>query len=266
MKKSIGNFRLGLNNANEPGYNMLAPTTSVTYGYNFTRRFSGTITAALSNPSYENKTDVPYDFPDNPGYVGWFETRLTRDGTNDRVAPTKGSFTWLRFEWGPAGGVSEINWIRVEVNGSYMFPVKATGVAVNARVGWGKPIAPATMLLPDRRFYAGGSMANRGFHRHRLGPKDSQGLPVGGEVLALGFVEYRFPIAWKFQGAAFVDLGQVWQTNDDVTIRNVEVSVGPALRVLTPVGPLRLDWGFRLTNYDTTEPSSAFHFAIGYPM
>jgi outer membrane translocation and assembly module TamA len=35
---------------------------------------------------------------------------------------------------------------------------------------------------------------------------------------------------------------------------------------MTPIGPLRFDFGFRLTDYDKTEENWAFHFAIGYPM
>jgi outer membrane protein insertion porin family len=266
MKKSLGTFRLGINSENEDSYEMIAPTTGVSFGYNFTRRFAGTLSASISRPSYDIKTDERVLFPDEEGLVGWLEGRLTRDGTNDRIAPTSGSFTWLRFQWGPQGGVSEANWILIEGNGSYLFRIKSTVLAINGRLGWGKPIEPAVVLLPDRRFYAGGPMDHRGFYRRELGPKDSGGLPLGGEVLALGFVEYRFPIAWKFNGAVFVDWGQVWQTNGDVTLDNIEVAVGPAIRIMTPVGPLRFDWGIRVTNYDTSQPKSAFHFAIGYPM
>jgi outer membrane protein insertion porin family len=266
VKKALGTFRLGVNSENEANYEMLAPTVGISYGYNFTRRFSGTLSASMSRPSYDIKSDEQLLFPDEKGLVGWFEGRLTRDGTDDRVAPTNGTFSWIRFEWGPPGGVSESNWILVEGNGTYMHRIKSTVLAVNGRLGWGKPLDPAVVLLPDRRFYAGGSVEHRGFFRRKLGPKDSNDIAVGGEVLALGFVEYRFPIAWKFNGAVFVDWGQVWRTNDDVTMDNIEIAVGPAIRFMTPVGPVRLDWGIRLTNYDTSQPKSAYHFAIGYPM
>ena len=266
MKKSMGTFRLGVNSENEANYELFAPTMGISYGYNFTRRFSGTLSASMSRASYDIKSDEKEFFQDPDGPVGWLEGRLTRDGTNDRIQPTSGSFVWLRFEWGPRGGVSESNWILVEGNGSYMFRLKSTVLAVNARLGLATPIEPAVVLLPDRRFYAGGSVAQRGFNRRKLGPKDSNDIALGGEVLALGFLEYRFPIAWKFDGAVFFDWGQVWQTQEDVTANNIELAVGPALRVMTPVGPLRFDWGIRLTDYDTSQPRSAFHFAIGYPM
>ena len=266
MKKSLGTYRLGVNSESEDSYDLLAPTSGISYGYNFTRRFSGTLSASMSRAEYDIKTDEKDFFQDPEGPVGWIEGRLTRDGTNNRIEPTGGSFVWLRFQWGPQGGVSEANWILVEGNGSYLFPIKATVLAVNARLGWAKPIEPATVLLPDRRFYAGGSVAHRGFYRRKLGPKDSNDLPLGGEVSTTGFLEFRFPIAWKFNGAVFLDWGQVWQTSEEVTANNIEIAVGPAIRIMTPVGPVRFDWGIRLTDYDTSQPKSAFHFAIGYPM
>jgi outer membrane protein insertion porin family len=265
-KKSLGTARVGVNSESEISYDLLAPTAGISYGYNFTRRFSGTVSANISQATYDIKTDEKNFFLDSKGLVGWFEGRLTRDGTNDRIDPVRGSFTWLRFEWGPRGGVSESNWILVEANGSYMYPVKSTVLAINVHPGWAKPIEPSVLLLPDRRFYAGGSVSHRGFERRKLGPKDSNGLPLGGEVMVTGFFEYRFPLVWKFDGAAFLDWGQVWQTSETVTVRNIEVAVGPGLRIMTPVGPIRLDWGIRLTDFDKTQPRSVLHFAIGFPM
>jgi outer membrane protein assembly factor BamA len=266
MKRSLALFRAGLNSESERSYYLLAPTVGITYGYNFTRRFSSSISANLSRASYDIKTDEREQFQDPNGIVGWLEGRITHDGTNDRIDPSRGTFSWLRLEWGPPGGVSESQWILVEGNGSYMYQVKSTVLAFNVHLGWAKPLEPAVVLLPDRRFYAGGSTSHRGFSRRNLGPKDSSDLPLGGEVMATGFVEYRFPIAWKFHGAVFFDWGQVWQTREDVTAANIELAVGPALRIITPVGPVRLDWGIRVTDYDTTQPWSAFHFAIGYPL
>ena len=144
--------------------------------------------------------------------------------------------------------------------------MKSTVLAFNAHLGWAIPIEPSTVLLPDRRFYGGGPVSHRGFYRRKLGPKDSNGVQLGGEVMAIGFLEYRFPLVWKFNGAVFLDAGQVWGTSEDVNADNIEFAVGPALRIMTPVGPVRFDWGFRLTDYDKFEPKSAFHFAIGYPM
>lgn len=264
-KKSLGTVRGGINSEVEDSYELLAPTAGLSYGYNFTSRSSATLSYDVARASYEIKTTESEFFENPRGLVAWFELRASRDGTDDRIAPTKGTYSWLRVEYGPPGSISESNWIATELNGSYLLRLGATVLATNLRGGWGKPIEPAQSLLPDRRFYAGGSQSHRGFFRRKLGPKDVNGAPLGGEVYVTGFFEYRFPIAWKFNGAVFLDWGQVWQRGEDVNSR-IEIAAGPALRIVTPVGPLRLDWGIRLTNYDETEPKSQFHFAIGYPM
>jgi outer membrane protein insertion porin family len=266
MKKSLATLRLGINSESEVSYDLLAPTASVAYGYNFTRRFTASIAAAMSRASYDIKTDEREFFENPEGAVGWLEAWITRDATDDRISPSSGTFSWMRLQWGPPGGISEANWFSAEGNGTYMVPIKATVLAVNARLGYGLPIEPAVVLLPDRRFYAGGPVSHRGFNRRMLGPKDSGDLPLGGEVMATGFVEYRFPIVWKFNGAVFADWGQVWQYRGEATFDNIEIAIGPALRIMTPVGPLRFDWGYRLTDYDTSQPRSVFHFAIGYMM
>ncbi len=266
-KRSMWTVRLGINNENEDSYEKTAPGLGTTYSYLFTRTSGGTIGYFLERATYDIKTTEKYLFDDTEGLVAWFEGRLNRDGTDDRVKPSKGSFTWLRMQWGPDGGVSESSWILGEISGTYHIPMKNRMlIAVNARAGAAKPTGDAEVLLPDKRFYAGGSMNHRGFARRELGPKDINGLPLGGEFMAIGFIEWRFPLVWQLEGALFTDWGQVWQTNEDVNVRNIEIAIGPAIRLATPVGPFRLDWGWRVTNFDTTVPRWALHFAIGYPM
>jgi outer membrane translocation and assembly module TamA len=45
----------------------------------------------------------------------------------------------------------------------------------------------------------------------------------------------------------------------------MEIAVGPGLSLRTPVGPIRADYGIRLTHYDTSEPDAVFHIYIGNP-
>ena len=60
-----------------------------------------------------------------------------------------------------------------------------------------------------------------------------------------------------------MDAGQVWRKADDIQFNEIEVAAGPGLWIMTPVGPLRFDVGYRLTDYDKVEPRWAFHFAVG---
>ncbi|MCZ6852471.1 MAG: BamA/TamA family outer membrane protein [Gammaproteobacteria bacterium] len=266
-KRSMWTLRVGMNEENEDSYEKTAPGIGSTISYLITRNTGGTIGYFIERASYEIKTTEQPLFPDTEGIVGWWDGRLTRDATDDRVNPARGSFSWIRAQWGPIGGVSGIDWILGEISGTLHVPLRNRMViAVNMRAGVGKPLGNSVVLLPDKRFYAGGSISHRGFNRRELGPKDENGLPLGGEVMTTGFLEWRFPFVWRLEGAVFCDWGQVWRFRDDVNLRRIEVAIGPAFRLKTPVGPFRLDWGWRITKYDTTVPRWALHFAIGYPM
>ena len=103
----------------------------------------------------------------------------------------------------------------------------------------------------------------RGFSRRQLGPKKASNDPVGGEMKVEAGVELRVPLFWKLRGTLFVDTGQVWAKYDDVKLNEIEVAVGPGLWFQTPVGPLRLDYVRRLTDFYKTEPEYQWHFSIG---
>ena len=109
--------------------------------------------------------------------------------------------------------------------------------------------------VPDRdRFKIGGASTVRGYREQDIGP---------GDFLLLGNVEVRFPIVWIIHGGVFLDAGNAWQKTGDVewsdfsfldakedpqtaAEKDVRYSTGAGVRVETPVGPVRLDYGYKL--------------------
>lgn len=262
-----GAVRLGYDDISEDGYEKTAPAIGLSLSYFHTRRMASSLGYTIERASYTILTTESESFEDPSGPAGYFHYRLVRDGTDDRVQPRRGTYAWVRLEYGPPGGISDCDHVLAECSGTLHAPFTGRfGVAANLRLGAGKPLGSSDALLPDRRLYAGGSTSHRGFNRHRLGPLDENGLPFGGEMGMTGFVELRFPLVWKFDGALFWDWGQVWRNRDEFTWETIESAVGPALRLMTPVGPLRFDFGYRLTDFEPDEPGFVFHFAIGYPM
>ena len=263
----LGTLRVGYDNISEDSYEKTGPGIGLGLTYPHTRRIKSSIAYVVELAKYDIQTTEREYFNDPEGPIGYFLYHFICDGTDDRINPTRGIYSSLRLEYGPKGGISNSNYFFTEVSGTAHIPVtKKFGLAANLRLGSATPLSPSVVLLPDKRLYAGGSTTHRGFGRRKLGPLDENGLPLGGEVMMTGFVEVRFPLFWKFNGAAFVDAGQVWQRHGDFTWDNIEIAVGPAIRIMTPVGPLRFDLGYRLTDYEPSEPEYTFHFAIGYPM
>lgn len=262
-----GTARLGVENLDEEGFEKRAPGIGVTFTYFHSQRTVSSLGYRIERASYAVKTTESGVFNDPKGPVGYYRYRLARDGTDDRIAPSRGTYAWVSLEYGPPGDVTSSAYVLAEGSGTMHVPLPwQAGLAANLRLGAGKPLGESTVLLPDRRFYAGGATSHRGFRRNRLGPLDENGLPFGGEYVMGGFVELRFPLVWKLEGAAFLDWGQVWRNRDDIDMDRIETAAGPALRILTPVGPLRFDFGYRLTDHEPDEPGFVFHFAIGYPM
>ncbi len=265
--RMVGTLRIGIDDISEDSFDKLAPGIGTGLSYSHSRTIKSSIGYVIELARYEIKTTESEYFKDPEGPVTWLFYRFVRDGTDDRINPTKGSYSWLDLQFSPKGGVSNSSYVRADINGTMHIPItRKLGLATNLHLGSSTPIVSSKVLLPDKRFYAGGSTSHRGFNRRKLGPLDENGLPLGGEVMMTGFVELRFPLFWKFDGAVFTDFGQVWRTHDDFTWDNIEIAVGPAIRIMTPVGPLRFDLGYRLTDYEPNEPEYAFHFAIGYPM
>jgi len=65
-----------------------------------------------------------------------------------------------------------------------------------------------------------------------------------------------------FKGLIFIDSGNVWLKDRDVDLFNLRLSAGFGLRYKTPIGPISLDYGFKLNRKDQ-ESRGSIHFSIG---
>ncbi|MDH3214799.1 MAG: BamA/TamA family outer membrane protein [Candidatus Krumholzibacteria bacterium] len=250
----------------EESYELLRVGGGLGLTYRLSLIASGRVGVEVNWVDLERKTDDPEAFVDEGGLLTIFSLRLSRNSANDRVYPSKGHVLWLNAEIAPPGGITENHFALFEGSAT-RYQRLGDGVVLGGRVnaGLAEPIGRSVDLLPNKRFFAGGSTSMRGFGRRRLGPVDDGGSPIGGELKLTATVELRVPLVWKFGGAAFVDVGQVWRHVEDLDADDVEVAVGPGVMIQTPVGPLRADWGYRLTDFQSNEKRFAFHIAIGNP-
>lgn len=122
-------------------------------------------------------------------------------------------------------------------------------------------------LMFLRGFFAGGLGSNRGYALREIGPHGivpqasstlARGcdpnnptsatcdLPLGGFTLWEASLELRFPISGDFGGAIFADTADVSDRKMDFRLNRPHLSVGFGFRYDTPVGPIRLDAGYRV--------------------
>jgi len=93
----------------------------------------------------------------------------------------------------------------------------------------------------EDRFFAGGSSSVRGWTRAMLGPKDDEGIPIGGKSLIELSAELRYPIVGILSGVVFTDAGNVWLDEFTYDIDDFHYATGLGMRIATPIGPIRVD-------------------------
>ena len=134
----------------------------------------------------------------------------------------------------------------------------------------GNPVLITVRELPaSERFFAGGSTTVRGYAVDTVGVPatiTATGVPLGGDATVILNAELRAPVYGPVAGVLFVDAGNVYPRNSDLDLTNLIGSVGTGVRIKSPIGPIRLDIGFKLNRRiigGTRESAYAIHFSIG---
>ena len=154
-------------------------------------------------------------------------------------------------------------------------------------VGAMAPYGKAGETPDERRFYAGGPNSMRGWLFNTLGPGSSSSNAagtLGADIKIEGNLEYRlkfFKLFGQPSGIAFfTDLGNIWDRNGPYGLtlqsfyRDIAWDAGIGLRVGSPIGPFRFDFGYKLYDPSQTDPwqisrwnigDFTFNFGIGDP-
>ena len=113
------------------------------------------------------------------------------------------------------------------------------------------------------RFFAGGLNSVRGWGLNELGPKDHQGDPTGGLSRVEMSMEIRTQIFFSLGTAVFVDVGNVDAKSGAFNPGSLKYAIGAGVRYLSPVGPVRFDVGYRLSEDMTAGNRVQYHVSLG---
>jgi translocation and assembly module TamA len=200
--------------------------------------------------------------------VAFFEQALSVDLRDDPVQPELGVYGELRAEEGTkaAGGEYTYGKITPEIRG-YVGNHRAV-LAMRLRVGGFIGEAPLT-----QRYFSGGSSSQRGFAERQLAPTaiaaEGDRVAYGGGGLIETGAEARVPIG-TFKGlelglAAFLDGADVTENFADLDPLDLHWAAGGGIRLGTPIGPVRFDYGYRISRQDELRTSNyAFHLSLGH--
>ena len=143
-------------------------------------------------------------------------------------------------------------------------------VASRAQIGNLRPIGQDPSNVPfSKKYFLGGASSIRGWGRFEVSPL-ADGIPIGGNSMLAMSAELRANIRGNFGAVLFVDAGNVWAESGGFKLNDLRYAIGPGLRYLTPIGPIRFDVGFQMNpipglevNGEEQKRALRFHFSIG---
>lgn len=191
-----------------------------------------------------------------------------RDNRDSALVPSKGRYQRANFEISPAG---DSNYFRATYQHQWFKPLfgSSTTLALNGEVNYGKGLGGKDYPI-FKNFYAGGIGTVRGYEGSSLGPKASNGDPLGGSSRIILNAELQFPFPGSgtdrsLRWFTFFDAGNVY---DDSFGGDFKTSAGIGLSWVSPIGPLKLSFGKPLnadTSNDITKKdrTQSFQFQLG---
>ena len=173
---------------------------------------------------------------------------------------------------------------------------KANSLAIHFALGIAYPYGNSTILPYEKRYFSGGANSVRGWSVRELGPGTFLGydgkidfINQTGDLKLDMNIEYRTHLFWKFDGAVFIDAGNIWTLRDypdqpggqfhfDTFWRQIAVAYGLGIRLNFNYFILRFDGGMKAIHpayedsrrhfpiiYPNFKRDFTFHFAVGLP-
>ena len=225
--------------------------------------------------------------------------RLNLETAGNFLHLLAGPLNFKKNEYGQnmALGIAYAQYVKGDADYSHLFALDdRNNLAVHARLGIAYPYGNSTILPFEKRYFAGGSNSVRGWSVRSLGPGGYTGkdgridfINQTGDIKLEFSTEMRSRLFWRFQGAVFVDAGNIWTIREyqdqpdgqfklDTFWKQIAVAYGVGLRLNFDYFVVRLDMGMKAVNpaYTTTREhfplvhpkfsrDHAFHFAVGFP-
>lgn len=200
--------------------------------------------------------------------VGAFNQGLIVDYRDNHIEPRLGFYAELRAAEGGSYAAGGYAYQKLDPEVRGYLPVGPVTLAAKAQLG-----AIFGDVPPTERYFAGGASSQRGFSERQLSPfvagvvNDAyRSIPYGGAAMLETGVEARFPI-WHVRkmplnGVVFVDGGDVTDATSDLDLAHLNWAAGVGLRLLTIIGPARLDVGYRLNRTGPLDPEPYSKFAV----
>lgn len=194
-----------------------------------------------------------------PFTIGW-----SKDQRDSALVPTRGRYQQANLEVGMPGGVT---YYRAYYQHQWFYPLsKSFTMAFNNEIGYGHGYGSKDFPI-FKNYYAGGIGSVRGYETSTLGPRDANGVAIGGASKFIGNVEFIFPLPGSgvdrtVRLFTFFDYGNVFAEGQPYKLGDMRYSTGFGLSWLSPIGPLKISMGFPIKR-KAEDQTQRFQFQIG---
>jgi outer membrane protein insertion porin family len=186
-----------------------------------------------------------------------------RDNRDNILVPTRGLVQRLYAELGLP--VLDLQYYRLTYQQTRYYPLtNRFTLAMNAELGYGASYGDKPFPV-FKNFYVGGINSVRGYEAGTLGPQDIFGTPLGGTRRFSFQSEALTPLPGgdrTLRVFAFLDGGQVWGENQQVSFGDLRFSTGFGISWISPLGPMKFSYAYPI-NSEPGDKLQRFQFAIG---
>ena len=228
-----------------------------------------------------------------------FSVGLVHDTRDDPADPKSGELLTVDGTLAARAMGSEVGFVKGYL-GAFVYRqipgVERVVLAGGLRVGLASPFVRSVIVIPElpadveglgairgtpveidvgelplsERFFAGGDRSVRGFALDRLGDEatiDQDGFPLGGNATLVFNAELRTSVTRTVDVVGFLDAGNVYDRVENISLSRIRSGAGFGVRYRSPVGPIRVDLGFKLDRQQfgngEFERPTALHISIG---
>lgn len=270
-KELWGKFDIYKQTQEYDDYGLETSGTAVGIGKSFTEYVSTALKFSYDNSLVSDITTTPsfslqkqlnsYGDRIITNALSWSISRDSRDYYLDPKTGSRNSI-FAEYAGGPLGG--DTSFIKTIGDSAWYFPMFwDTVFMVRGRFGYVETLIEKPIPLGER-FFVGGPSTLRGFEYGYAGPTDADLNRLGGNKELIFNIEYTYPIvpAARLKGVFFYDIGKGFDDHESVRFSELRHTYGWGFWWLSPIGPLRFEWG-NIVNKKPDDQASKFEFSIG---
>lgn len=197
---------------------------------------------------YLNYEEEDFDIADYEGRTTLLMPGIcwTKIWADNPINTSRGLRIYLDIHGAHESLISDTSFLQFRSQLKYIYDLWAEGKIIMRGEGGASIVKEFSELPASVRFFTGGDHSIRGYAYNSLGPKDERGNVVGGRHLLAGSIEYEQKIMGNWSGAVFYDAGNAIDSISDV----IKSGAGFGIRWKSPVGPVRVDMAFPLSQSD----------------